>query len=112
MSAMTFTTAFKISGVCLLALAAEALAAYFLFSNYAYDLAQTGEYTLREAYTEGPIGPPAKVFYVVLGVTAAAALLAPLIAVMSLPFTRRHAPDPRVSEATSAMPPARPRDST
>lgn len=107
---MTFATAFKISGVCLLALAAEVLAAYFLFSNYAYDLAQTGTYTIREAYSEGltgPIASAAKVFYVLVGVTAAAALLAPLIAAASLPFARDWAQSAE-REASNPIPPARP----
>lgn len=105
---MTFATAAKISGVCLLALAAEVLAAYFLFSNFAYDLARTGEYTLEEAYTKGPVGPAAKVFYVLFAVTAAGALLAPLIAAVTFPFTRRRPRGPRGSESSSVMPPARP----
>jgi hypothetical protein len=105
---MTFSTASKISGVCLLALAAELLAAYFLFSNFAYDLAHTGEYTVEEAYTKGPMGPVANVFYVLFGVTAAGALVAPLIAAVSFPFTRRRARAPGGSESPSAVPPARP----
>jgi hypothetical protein len=107
---MTFATAFKISGVCLLALAAEVLAAYFLFSNYAYDLAQTGTYTIREAYTEGltgPIASAARVFYVLVGVTAAAALLAPLIAAASLPFARDRVGSGKPEES-GPLPPARP----
>jgi hypothetical protein len=106
---MTFSTAAKISSVCLLALAAEVLAAYFLFSNFAYDLARTGEYTIEEAYTQGPVGPVAKVFYVLFVVTAAAALVAPLIAAATYPFTRRRSGDHRGDASPSVMPPARPR---
>ncbi len=111
---MTFTTAFKISGVCLLALAAEALAAYFLFSNYAYDLAQSGTYTVREAYTEGLSGPmasAAKVFYGLFSATAMAALVAPLIAAVSFALTRGRPRGARVSQPSSTIPPPRPRDS-
>jgi hypothetical protein len=107
---MTFSTAAKLSGVCLLALAAEVLAAYFLFSNFAYDLARTGEYTIEEAYTQGPVGPVVKVFYVLFGVTAAGALAAPLIAAVSFPLTRGRARGPSGSESSSVMPPARPRN--
>jgi hypothetical protein len=107
---MTFSTALKVSGVFLLALAAEALAAYFLFSNYAYDLADTGEYTVEEAYTTGPIGPAARVFYVLFAVTAGAVLVPLLIAVVSFAFRRGDARDPGVSESSIGMPPARPGD--
>ncbi len=110
---MTFATASKISGVCLLALAAEVLAAYFLFSNYAYDLARTGAYSISEAYAEGlsgPIASAAKVFYVLFAVTAAAALVAPVIAAASFAFTRRRALGGSASGPPSPMPPARPRD--
>jgi len=104
---MTFSTASKISGVCLLALAAEVLAAYFLFSNFAYDLARTGEYTIEEAYVQGPLGPVVEVFYVLFGVTAAGALGAPLIAALTFPFRRR---GPEGYESARVLPPARPRD--
>jgi hypothetical protein len=107
---MTFSTALKVSGVFLLALAAEALAAYFLFSNYAYDLANTGEYTIEEAYTTGPIGPTAKIFSVLFAATAGAAVVPLLIAVASVPFRRGDARGPGVSESSSGMPPARPDD--
>ncbi len=107
---MTFSTALKVSGVFLLALAAEALAAYFLFSNYAYDLANTGEYTVEEAYTTGPIGPAAKVFYVLFAATAGAAVVPLLIAVVSFAFTRRAPQGSSGSESPSVMPPPRPGD--
>jgi hypothetical protein len=107
---MTFSTALKVSGVFLLALAAEALAAYFLFSNYAYDLANTGEYTVEEAYTTGPIGPAATIFAALFGFTAAAALVPPLIAVVSFPFRRGNARGQGMSESSRVMPPARPGD--
>lgn len=107
---MTFSTALKVSGVFLLALAAEALAAYFLFSNYAYDLAGTGEYTVEEAYTTGPIGPVARMFYILFGVTAIGALVPLLIAVISFVFIRRDARDPRASRSSRVMPPPRPED--
>ena len=107
---MTFAAAAKISGVCLLALAAEVLAAYFLFSNFAYDLARTGEYTIEEAYMQGPVGPVARVFYVLFVVTATGALVPLLIAAVTFPFTRGRSRDLSGSESSSAMPPARPRN--
>lgn len=107
---MTFSTALKVSGVFLLALAVEALAAYFLFSNYAYDLANTGEYTVEEAYTTGPIGPAAKVFYVLFAATAAAGLVPLLIAAVSFAFRRGDARGPSGSESSRVLPPARPTD--
>ncbi len=105
---MTFSTAFKVSGVFLLALGAELLAAYFLFSNYAYDLANTGEYTVEEAYTTGPIGSAATIFYILLGVTAFAACVPPLIAAVSFALGRRDARSPNLGESPRVMPPARP----
>jgi hypothetical protein len=107
---MTFSTASKISGVCLLALAAEVLAAYFLFSNYVYDVAQTGAYTVQELYMNGPIAPAVRVFYVLFAVTGAAALVAPLIAAASSAFRPRRAQDSRADDSSSVMPPARPGD--
>lgn len=79
---MTLLTAFKISGMCLGALAAEAVLAYYLFSNFAYELAEQGQYGVREAYIGGPAGAMAKVFYVVFGVTLLAAVAVPLIALL------------------------------
>lgn len=109
---MTYSTASKISGVCLLALAAEVLAAYFLFSNYVYDVAQTGTYTVQELYMNAPIAPAVDVFYVLFAVTGAAALVAPLIAAVSFVFGPRRARDPGVTDSSSVMPPARPGDWT
>lgn len=108
---MTFATASKITGVCLLALAAEIVAAYFLFSNYVYDLAQTGGYTVQDAYATGPIAPAANVFYLLFGVTLAAAVVPLAIASVSFALTSPRARNARTSESTGAMPPARPRDS-
>ncbi|MFZ5862016.1 MAG: hypothetical protein ACOYXR_04100 [Nitrospirota bacterium] len=105
---MTFSTAFKVSGVFLLALGAELLAAYFLFSNYAYDLANTGEYTVEEAYTTGPIGSAATMFYLLFGVTAAAALVPPVIAAASFAFGRRDAQAPSVNQSLRVLPPPHP----
>src|SRR3990172_1366964 len=55
-TAMTFATALKISIACLAALAAEAVLAYYLFLNFAYELADSGQYSTAEAYATGPIG--------------------------------------------------------
>ncbi len=52
---MKLSTAFKISGFCLFALAAEAVIAYLIFSNYAFSLAETGQYSMPEAYATGPM---------------------------------------------------------
>jgi hypothetical protein len=78
---MSFSTALKISLICLLALAAEMVLSYFLFSNYAFYLAGEGggSYSSPEAYT-GPMGPLAKTFYGLMGITGAVALLAPMVA--------------------------------
>ncbi len=86
---MKFSTALKISGVCLLALAAEVLLSYQIYSNYAFTLAETGQYNMPEAYSTGPLGTLAKVFYAIFGVTLAIGIGAPLLALLSLVF-RRH----------------------
>jgi hypothetical protein len=85
---MKLSTALKISGFCLLALAAEATMAYLIFSNYAYTLTETGQYTATEAYYSGPIGTVAKVFYGIFGVTIAVAVGAPLISLLSRLFQK------------------------
>ena len=81
---MKLSTALKISGFCLLALAAETVMAYLIFSNYAFTLAESGQYTVAEAYSSGPMGTIAKVFYGIFGVTIAVAVGAPLLSVLSL----------------------------
>lgn len=105
---MRFSTAFRVSGVFVLALAAEVLAAYFLYSNYAYDLANSGDYTVQEAYASGPIGPVVKAFYVLFAVTAAAALIPPVIAAVSFAFRRHTPPRPGANESPRVMPPPHP----
>lgn len=110
MVAMTFSTASKISGVCLLALVAEVLAAYFLFSNYVYDVAQTGTDTIQELYMNGPTAPAVRVFYVLFAVTGAAALVAPVLAAVSLAFGLSPAQDTGVNDSSRVIPPARPGD--
>ncbi len=81
---MNLSTALKISGLCLLALVAETVMAYLIFSNYAFTLAETGQYTVAEVYSSGPLGTIAKVFYGIFGVTIAVAAGAPLLSVLSL----------------------------
>lgn len=81
---MKLSTALKISGLCLLALGAELVMAYFIFSNYAFSLAETGQYGSPEAYTTGPLGALAKVFYGVFAVTLVIGVGAPLLACLSL----------------------------
>lgn len=105
MVAMTFSSAAKISGVCLLALAAEVLAAYFLFSNYVYDAARTGTDTIQDLYIHGPIAPAVRVFYVLFAVTGAAALVAPVLAAVSFAFGLSPAQDAAVNDSASVMPP-------
>lgn len=80
---MKLSTGFKILGVSLVALAAEALLAYMVYSNYAFSLAETGRYAVREAYTTGPMASVAKIFYGVFGVTIAIGLGAPVVALIS-----------------------------
>jgi len=87
---MRFFTAIKISGLCLLALGVELIMAYFIFSNYAFSLAETGQYTIQEAYTKGPMGVMAKAFYGAFAITIAICVGAPLIAFLSMIF--RHSP--------------------
>jgi len=104
---MTFATALKISIACLAALAAEAVLAYYLFLNFAYELADSGQYSsTAESYATGPMGTLATMFYAVFGVTAAAGLLAPLVAAASW-IARGRPPQP--SRDTDAIPPKRPR---
>ncbi|GEM_PF-2032080 len=81
---MRFSTAIKISGVCLLALGVELIMAYFIFSNYAFSLAETGQYSMREAYTTGPMGTLAKAFYGVFALTIVIGIGAPLISLLSM----------------------------
>ena len=103
---MTFATALKVSIACLAALAAEAVLAYYLFSNFAYELADSGQYGAPEAYAAGPMRTLAKMFYAVFGVTTAVGLLAPLIAAVSW-IARGRPPQP--SRDADAIPPKRPR---
>jgi hypothetical protein len=86
---MKLSTALKISGVCLFALAAEAIIAYLIFSNYAFSLAETGSYNMPEAYTTGPMATVAKVFYGVFGLTVAVAVGAPVVSLLSKVFQQR-----------------------
>lgn len=85
---MKLSTAFKISGACLFALAAEAVLAYMIFSNYAFNLAETGQYTVREAYTTGSMAMVAKVFYGIFGATVAIGVAAPLVSLLSFILKR------------------------
>lgn len=103
---MTFATAWKISGACLAALAAEAVLAYYLFVNLSYDLADRGQYGNPDAYTAGPMGALAATFYIVFGLTAAAGLLAPIVAAASWIARGRPSQPPRDRDT---LPPERPR---
>ena len=85
---MKLSTALKISGLCLLALVVETVMAYLIFSNYAFTLAETGQYTVAEAYSNGPLGTIAKVFYGIFGVTIAVAVGAPIISLLSMLFRK------------------------
>ena len=81
---MKFSTALKISGVCLLALAAEVLLSYQIYSNYAFTLAETGQYSAQEAYSTGPMATVAQVFYGIFGVTLAIGIGAPLVSLVTM----------------------------
>ena len=81
---MKLSTALKISGLCLLALVVETIMAYLIFSNYAFTLAETGQYSVAEAYSSGPMGTIAKIFYGIFGATIAVAVGAPLLSLLSL----------------------------
>lgn len=83
------STAIKISGICLLAVAAESLLAYLIFSNYAFSLADIGQYSSREAYSTGPMATVAMFFYGVFGVTVAIGVGAPLVSLLSLSFRKK-----------------------
>ena len=87
---MQLKTAFKISGFCLLALAVETLAAYFIWTNYAFGLAESGRYTATEAYSEGPMKTLSRLFYGIFGVTIALGLMAPLLSFLSLIFRNKN----------------------
>lgn len=83
-----------ISGTCLAALAAEAILSYLVFSNVAYEMAESGQYNMREAYSSGPIGLTAKMFYAIFGLTAAIGVGAPVIALVSLILSQSKSPPP------------------
>jgi hypothetical protein len=85
---MKLSTALKISGFCLLALAVETIMAYLIFSNYAFTLVETGRYTTAEAYSSGPMGTVAMVFYGIFGATIAVVVGAPLISLLSRLFQK------------------------
>ena len=92
---MKLSTAWKISGMCLFALAAEAILSYFLFSSYAFSLAETGQYTMAEAYSSGPMGNLANLFYIMFGMTVFIGVATPLFALLSLLVRKQSAPDTR-----------------
>jgi len=85
---MKLSTALKISGFCLLALAAEAFVAYLIFANYAFSLVETGQYRMSSAYTTGPMSTMAKVFYGIFGATLTVGLGAPILSLLSMVFQR------------------------
>ena len=86
---MKLSTAFKITGLCLAALVAEAMLSYLIFSNYAFTLAETGDYSVAEAYSSGPMGRMARGFYALFGVTIAVGVAAPMFSLISMIFRRR-----------------------
>jgi len=86
---MKLSTAFKISGLCLFALAAELVLAYVIFSNFAFTLADSGQYSVAEAYSTGPMGTMAKVFYGIFGLTVAVGIGAPLSSLFSSVFRKK-----------------------
>lgn len=91
---MKFSTALTISGFCLVALIAEALLSYLVYSNYAFSMAESGQYNIREAYESGPMGLSGKIFYWMFAVTAAIGLGAPVISLVSMIFQRNKTEPP------------------
>lgn len=86
---MKLSTALKISGFCLLALAAETVVAYLIFSNYAFSLVETGQYRMSAAYATGPMATMAKMFYGIFGATIAIGIGAPILSLLLMAFQRR-----------------------
>ncbi len=99
---MKFSLALKILGYCFFALLAEAFLAYFIWSNYAFDLAGTGEYTTTERYTTGPMANLARTFYVLFGLTAAIGLGAPLFSLLSMAFRSKNTQEGTTKENQSS----------
>ena len=89
---MKFITALKISAVCLVALAVEMVLAYFIWSDYAFSLVESGQYTASESYSQGPMKTLARIFYGIFGVTLAVGLGAQVFSLLSLPFSDRSRP--------------------
>lgn len=83
---MKLSTALTITGFCLVALVAEALLAYMVYSNYAFSLAGEGLYNTPEAYSTGPMALSMKIFYFIFGLTAAIGVAAPVFWAFSLMF--------------------------
>lgn len=75
-----------------MALAAEAILAYLMYSNYAIHMAELGRYNVREAYTTGPMATTAKIFYAVFSATVAIGLGAPLLAILTRLFAKNSPP--------------------
>lgn len=104
---MTFATAWKIAGACLIAFLAEIVLAYYLFANFAYELSPLGAArSTGAAPLETPLTVLARVFYLVGGLTIGVGLLAPLAATVSWIIRGRPSEPP---DQTDALPPARPR---
>jgi len=77
---MSFSTAFQISLVCLLGLGSELILSYFIFSSYAFYMAGEGaNYASAQVYS-GPAGTLARVFYILMGITATGVILPLVIA--------------------------------
>ncbi len=77
---MRFSTANKISLLCLLGLAAEIILSYYTFSSYAFYMAGEGVNYASPGVYAGPAGTLAKAFYVIMGLTLAGVILPLIIA--------------------------------
>ena len=86
---MKLSTAFKITGLCFAALIVEAMLSYLIYSNYAFTLAETGDYNAAEAYSSGPMARVNRTFYALFGVTIAVGVAAPVFSLISMIFRRR-----------------------
>ncbi len=86
---MKLSTALKISGVCFLALVAESLLAFLIFSNYASILDNEGQFSFFMGSWTGPMATIARIFYGIFVITVAIGIGAPLLSLLSEVIQRR-----------------------
>ena len=63
--------------------------AYVIWSSYAFNQAETGEYRAAEAYSEGPMATLATVFYAIFGITIVVMIGAPVLAFLITVFGKQ-----------------------